>query len=135
MMKKLLIALFTLLSISSFAQKHKVIVQLNSGDTLVWHSTLKNVSNLKTALGADTQVEVVAHGSGIGLLIASKTNQKAAIEELAKSGVLFMACENTIRERKIDKASILSQAGYVKSGVSEVVLKQEEGWSYLKAGF
>ncbi|MDU0808518.1 DsrE family protein [Aquirufa regiilacus] len=111
---------------------HKVVIQLNTSDTLVWHGALKNISNLQTALGTNTQIELVAHGSGISILIDGKTTQKAKIAELAASGVLFKACENTIRERKIDRASILSQAGTVPSGVAEVVLKQEAGWAYLK---
>ena len=79
-----------------------------------------------------TQIELVAHGSGIGILIDGKTTQKAKIAELAAMGVLFKACENTIRERKIDRSTILMQAGTVPSGVAEVVLKQEAGWAYLK---
>ena len=111
---------------------HKVVVQLNTSDTLVWHGALKNISNLQTALGATTQIELVAHGAGISILIDNKTTQKAKIAELTASGVLFKACENTIRERKIDRTTILPQAGTVPSGVAEVVLKQEAGWAYLK---
>jgi uncharacterized protein len=111
---------------------HKVVVQLNTSDTLVWHGALKNISNLQTALGATTQIELVAHGAGISILVDNKTTQKAKITELAASGVLFKACENTIRERKIDRATLLPQAGTVPSGVAEVVLKQEAGWAYLK---
>ena len=92
----------------------------------------KNISNLQTALGPNTQIELVAHGAGISILVDGKTTQKAKIAELAATGVLFKACENTIRERKIDRATILTQAGTVPSGVAEVVLKQEAGWSYLK---
>lgn len=133
-MKKILLSTFILIciSIAANAQTHKVVVQLNTSDTLVWHGALKNISNLQTALGANTQIELVAHGSGIGILIDGKTTQKAKIAELAASGVLFKACENTIRERKIDRATILTQAGTVPSGVAEVVLKQEAGWAYLK---
>lgn len=134
-MKALLtIGIFLLFSIVANAQNptHRVVVQLNTSDTLVWHGALKNISNLQAALGTGTLVEVVAHGSGIGILIESKTTQKAKIAELAASGVLFKACENTIRERKIDKATLLQQSGFVPSGVAEVVLKQEAGWSYLK---
>lgn len=133
MKKTLLLTLFVaLISFAANAQTHKVVVQLNTSDTLVWHGALKNISNLQTALGPNTQIELVAHGSGIGILIDGKTTQKAKIAELAASGVLFKACENTIRERKIDRASILTQAGTVPSGVAEVVLKQEAGWAYLK---
>ena len=133
MKKKILLTLFVaLISIAANAQTHKVVVQLNTSDTLVWHGALKNISNLQTALGPNTQIELVAHGSGIGILIDGKTTQKTKIAELAASGVLFKACENTIRERKIDRATILTQAGTVPSGVAEVVLKQEAGWAYLK---
>ena len=133
MKKNLLLTLFVaLISFAANAQTHKVVVQLNTSDTLVWHGALKNISNLQTALGPNTQIELVAHGSGIGILIDGKTTQKAKIAELAASGVLFKACENTIRERKIDRATILTQAGTVPSGVAEVVLKQEAGWAYLK---
>lgn len=126
--------LFTLVGFSTQAQNpvHKVVVQLNTSDTLVWHGVLKNISNLQTALGANTQIELVAHGAGIAILVDNKTTQKAKITELAASGVLFKACENTIRERKIDRVTILPQAGTVPSGVAEVVIKQEAGWAYLK---
>ena len=135
-MKKTLLTLFiAIAAISvSFAQNpiHKVVVQLNTSDTLVWHGALKNISNLQTALGPTTQIELVAHGSGIGILIDGKTTQKTQIAALAATGVLFKACENTIRERKIDRTTLLTQTGTVPSGVAEVVLKQEAGWAYLK---
>lgn len=128
----LIIAIFAVFAAQAQNPVHKVVVQLNTADTLVWHGALKNISNLQTALGSSTQIELVAHGSGISFLIDGKTTQKAKIAELAAAGVLFKACENTIRERKIDRATILPQAGTVPSGVAEVVLKQEAGWAYLK---
>lgn len=134
-MKKFITTLlFTTISIFAYAQNpsHKVVIQLNTSDTLVWHGALKNISNLQTALGANTQIELVAHGSGISILIDGKTTQKAKIAELAASGILFKACENTLRERKIDRSTLLPQSGTVPSGVAEVVLKQEAGWAYLK---
>ena len=135
-MKKILLTLIICISALSIslAQNpiHKVVIQLNTSDTLVWHGALKNISKIQTALGPSTQIELVAHGSGIGILIDGKTTQKAQIAALAATGVLFKACENTIRERKIDRTTILSQVGTVPSGVAEVVLKQEAGWAYLK---
>jgi intracellular sulfur oxidation DsrE/DsrF family protein len=133
-MKKIILSTLILfcVSIAVNAQTHKVVVQLNTSDTLVWHGALKNISNLQTALGPNTQIELVAHGAGISILVDGKTTQKAKIAELAATGVLFKACENTIRERKIDRSTILTQVGTVPSGVAEVVLKQEAGWAYLK---
>ena len=133
MKKSILLTFFVaFLSFAANAQTHKVVIQLNTSDTLVWHGALKNISNLQTALGSSTQIELVAHGAGISILVDGKTTQKAKIAELAAMGVLFKACENTIRERKIDRATILPQAGTVPSGVAEVVIQQETGWAYLK---
>ena len=133
MKKSILLTLFVaFFSFAVNAQTHKVVIQLNTSDTLVWQGALKNISNLQTALGSSTQIELVAHGSGISILVDGKTTQKAKIAELAATGVLFKACENTIRERKIDRSAILPQVGTVPSGVAEVVIKQEAGWAYLK---
>jgi intracellular sulfur oxidation DsrE/DsrF family protein len=30
---------------------------------------------------------------------------------------------------------VLPQAGYVKAGIIRIVERQEQGWSYIKAGF
>ena len=127
-----IIAIFAVFAAQAQNPVHKVVVQLNTSDTLVWHGALKNISNLQNALGANTQIELVAHGSGIGILIDGKTTQTAQITALSAAGVLFKACENTIRERKIDRASILTQARTVPSGVAEVVLNQDAGCAYLK---
>jgi intracellular sulfur oxidation DsrE/DsrF family protein len=39
-----------------------------------------------------------------------------------------------MRKYKIEKAELLVEANTVPSGVVEVILKQEQGWRYLKAG-
>ena len=35
----------------------------------------------------------------------------------------------------ITKEMLIPSAGSVPSGVAELVIKQEEGWSYLKTGY
>ena len=50
-------------------------------------------------------------------------------------GVEFIACENTMKQKNMSKGSIISEATYVKMGIGEIVERQEQGWSYIKAGF
>jgi uncharacterized protein len=69
------------------------------------------------------------------MLTIAKTKQAKNIAELKAKGVVFTACENTLRERKIDKTEVVFEAIFVPSGIIEIVMKQEKGWSYLKAGF
>lgn len=115
--------------------KHRVLFQLTSNDTLAWKGLINNIKNLKNSWGDSVAIEVVAHSSGIEFLQLGKTTQQERIAFYKSKGVVFVACENTIAERKIPKENIIPEAGFVKMGVGEVILKQEQGWSYIKSGF
>lgn len=112
---------------------HKVVIQLNTADTAAWSGTIGNIKNLQKIWPAAVQIEVVAHGKGLELLVKAKTHLAADVEALAKEGVIFTACENSMKKHNVTKADLLMVAGTVPSGVAELVLKQEQGWSYLKA--
>ncbi len=54
--------------------------------------------------------------------------------ELAEQGVVFAACENTMKKKNVSKDQLLLAATTTDSGVAEVVRKEEAGWSYIKSG-
>ena len=114
--------------------KHKVVIQLNTADTSAWSSTIGNIKNLQKLWPNNVVVEVVIHGKALDLLVAAKTHLTNELIEMSKTNVQFSACENSMRKHHIDKSELLSIANTVPSGVAEVILKQEAGWSYLKAG-
>ena len=116
------------------AREHKVVIQLSSEDTLVHKSLLRQLNNILTA-APGSKIEVVCHGPGINMLVTDKTTVHSKIEEMKIKGVLFMACENTLRERNISKDKIIPEAGFVPSALVEIITRQEEGWSYIKSGF
>ncbi|MFN0101410.1 MAG: DsrE family protein [Bryobacteraceae bacterium] len=100
-----------------------------------WEAILNNVENLRKSFGKEsTEIEVVAHGKGLGLLKKTNTGLKERIASIAKSQARFVACENTMRRMLVKKEDLLPEAGTVDSGVAEVVRKQEAGWSYIKSG-
>ena len=114
--------------------KHKVVIQLNTADTSAWSSTIGNIKNLQKIWPNNVIVEVVVHGKALDLLVASKTHLAKELIEMFNTNVQFSACENSMRKHHINKSDLLSIANIVPSGVAEVILKQEAGWSYLKAG-
>lgn len=114
-------------------QKYKIIFQLASGDTSVHRSTIKQLYNALAAAPKST-LELVCHNAGISFLQSSKTTVADKIQELKNMGVVFAACENTLRDRKIDKKEIVPQAIFVPSAVIELAAKQKKGWAYIKAG-
>jgi intracellular sulfur oxidation DsrE/DsrF family protein len=115
--------------------KHLVVLQLSSNDTMVWKMVMNNIKNLETAWGDSVRIEVVTFGPGIELMMSSKTTQQHNIAMLKKAGVQFAVCENSMRGKNIPKEAMMAEAGFVPNGVEEIVLKQEQGWCYLKAGY
>lgn len=115
--------------------KHHIVIQVSTKDTLSWLGLMNNIKHLKDAWGNTVEIEVVAHGPGIELLMNTKTTQQIKITELKNIGVVFAACMNSMKARNLSKADILSEAVPVPSGVVEIITKQEAGWSYLKGGF
>jgi len=137
-----LFALLFLLSASEVAtaqdkqvKMHQVVMQLNTADTAVWSSMLGNIRNFQKVWPGNVKIEVVVHGKALNFLVASKSHLVADVEAMTKLGVVFNACENTMNKYGIKKEMLIPSASSVPSGVAELVVKQEEGWSYLKTGY
>ena len=115
-------------------KEHKIVFHLASSDTLVHKALVKQISNVldfwKTA-----KIEVVVHNNGIGFMKQDEAHFAKEIQALNTKGVIFAVCENTLKQRKIEKSQIMTSATFVPVGIAEIVLKEEDGWSYIKAGF
>lgn len=132
----------SLTSVAAFAQsntteqkKHRVVFEVTMDGQEPWEAVLNNVENLQRAFKADqTQIEVVAHGKALGFFMATNTSQQERMKKLAESGVLFAACQNTMKRKKVTEKDLMPFVTTVDSGVAELVRKQEAGWSYIKTG-
>jgi intracellular sulfur oxidation DsrE/DsrF family protein len=116
------------------SKMHNIVVQLNTADTASWSSVIGNIKNIQKAWPNNLNVEVVVHGKAIDFLVKDKTYFTQEIQLLASQGIKFNACQNTMRKHSISPEMLLKIAGIVPSGVVEIVMKQEDGWSYLKSG-
>lgn len=110
----------------------KAVVHVNFSDSERQKHGLKNVTNMLKEEKGNIEIEVVCHGGGIGLLVKGQSQHAAEVERLGKEGVRFVACENTMRDKKIAKEELLEGVETVPSGAIEVVKKQQEGYGYFK---
>lgn len=85
----------------------------------MWKALMNHIKHLKNSWGDSVQIEVIAHGPGIEMLMATKTAQQKMIAEFKQMGVLFAGCENTLKQRNISKVDIIPEAGFVPSGIGE----------------
>ena len=96
------------------------------------------VTQIKNTLKEDptTAMEVVCYGPGLMMLVSDKTNVSKEMEELQKSpNVSFVACANTMRRLKVEKSQLVPFAKIIPVAMLELSTRQQEGWSYIKAGF
>lgn len=112
---------------------YKVVYHLTTADTLAHKALIKQLNNLLAA-APKAQLEVVCHNMGIYFLVTEKTQQAAGIRDLKARGVDFVGCENTLRERKINRTELMPEVRTVPAGILEIVKKQRKKWAYIKAG-
>ena len=114
------------------AAKHRMVMQVSDGDPARWNLALNNLTNVQKELGpGNTDLEVVAYGPGISMLkMDSPVGNRIA--EAMKSGIRVVACENTMHGKKLTKADMLPDIGYVRAGVVELIQKQKQGYAYIR---
>lgn len=114
------------------AGKARVIFQVSDADPAKWNLALNNIKNVQGDLGAaNTEIEIVAYGPGIGMLKADATIANRVIDAMA-AGVKVVACENTMTNQKMKREDMIDKIAYVKAGVVELMQKQREGWAYIR---
>lgn len=113
-------------------KNYKVLYVINSGDEKKIAGTLRNIKNAQEdpRLKGKLEVELIAFGDGVALYQKKKPFEKTLLE-LQSSGVLLAQCENTIRERKIEKNSLFNFISYVPSGNGEIIIRQYQGWAVV----
>lgn len=120
--------------ISNISKEHKIVFQLTSGDTITHKQLMKQFGNI-LSVSPNTKIEIVCHGPGLDMLLKGKSIVESKIMSFSEKGVLFYACEFSMKERKVEADKIIKTVGFVPAGIIEVVSKQEQGWSYIKAGY
>lgn len=113
-------------------KNYKALYELNSSDTKTITATLRNINNAleDPRLKGKLEVELIAFGDG--LAVYEKSNSfKETLEALQAKGVILAACQNTIRERHIDKNDLFPFISFVPSGNGEIIIRQYQGWAVV----
>ena len=113
---------------------HKIVFQLSNGDPEVHKGLMRQLGHILEE-AHKTKIEIVCHGPGMDMLVREKTAVHEKIQDFTKKGVVFFACENTMKQKNIEREAVVAEAGYVKAGIIYIVERQDQGWSYIKAGF
>ena len=109
---------------------YKVVIQLSGNDEKIQKATIGQVNNLLKAL-LNIRIEVVTHSHGIDLLFKN-SSFKDHLEKLQDKGVAFLVCQNALEAQNVEKDVLLPFTEVIPSAVAHLVVRQDEGWSYLR---
>jgi len=114
------------------AEKSKMVIQVSDNDSAKWNLALNNAKNIQKDIGnANVDLEIIAFGPGINMLKA-ESEVGNRINEAVESGVKVLACQNTMRNQKLEKDDMLGSIGYVPAGVIQIMQQQQKGYAYLR---
>ncbi len=109
---------------------NRVVFHLHEEDDAL--IAVSNINNLINDLGEENvQAELLMNGTGVKVM-KKESEHKHRLEYLAEKGVDLKVCSNSLEGFEIGEKDLLDEAELVSAGVSELVKKQEEGWSYIK---
>lgn len=114
------------------AGRHKVVFQVSDNDPAKWNLALNNIRNIQQDLGSENvEIELIAYGPGLNMLKLDSA-VAARVAETLGNGAGVLACENTMRNTKVGKSDLLPNIGFVKAGVTALMMRQREGWAYIR---
>lgn len=113
-------------------KNYKALYVINNGDEKKIAGTLRNLKNAldDPRLKGKINAELIAFGDGVAVYQKNGSFEKTLLE-LQSRGVILAQCENTIRERKIEKNTLFDFISYVPSGNGEIIIRQYQGWAVV----
>jgi intracellular sulfur oxidation DsrE/DsrF family protein len=136
-MKKHIVLTTLLLLLLHFSEAqtkdYKVVFDLTSNDTTD-HKTVIRWLNGISQSNADARLEVVFYGQSLGMVTKDKSTVAEDLKKLtANKNISFKVCEAAMKRQNIDKSQLFPGIETVPDGIYEIMLKQNEGWGYIKA--
>ena len=136
-MKLYLNLFFTILfSFSVFSQENpvKIVFDVTSGNEKVHQSTMRHVKFMSEAY-PKSEFEVVMYSGSIDMVLKDKSSVAEDMERLAKNeNITFVVCQGTMKRHKISDDQLIPGIKQVPDGILEIIVKQQEGWGYIKEG-
>jgi hypothetical protein len=111
----------------------KIIYDISSADTSAQSTIFRQFNNILKA-APDTKIEVVYHGKAIMGVVTDSSFFPEQVKLALQKGVIFSACNNSLKRVKVDPSRVLPGVQVVPVAILELSAKQQEGWSYIKAG-
>ncbi len=127
-----ILGLFLFISTAISAQEVKIVFDVTSADQKIHSSTIRHVMGMSKAYPNST-FQVVIHSTALPMVLHGDSSVSDEIEPLtALDNVTFNVCEMTLKRYELTQSDLLNGVGTVPDGILEIVMRQNEGWGYIK---
>ncbi len=118
---------------SATKKQYKAIYQLDQNDPHIIEKTFRNINNALTdsRLAGKLQVELITFSGGSNAYLKNGKYEED-LKKLVEKGVIVAQCNNTLKERNINRDSLYNFIAIVPSGNGELIIREQEGWTIIK---
>src|SRR5882724_5355808 len=111
---------------------YKALYFINQLEDIKIRAVIRNINNAleDPRIKGKLSIEFVAFGNGVEMFRKSN-HYDSLLLTLQKKGVILAECENTIRERKINKDELWDFISYVPSANGEIIIRGQQGWTIV----
>ncbi|SMP07435.1 hypothetical protein SAMN06265367_101598 [Algoriphagus winogradskyi] len=97
------------------------------------HETVVRHIGLMAKAYPDSEFELVAYGGAYAMLVDGISTVKSGISEITKmDNVSVVVCQVALEKHGKNKSDLIPGVGSVPDGIYELLLRQQEGWGYIK---
>ena len=135
-MKKIFLTTAFLLGImlqSSAQQKpYNIVFDLTTSDTATHQRLIRWINGILTS-HPDAKIEVVFYGKALDMIVKDKSTVSGDVIKLGTNKkVTFAVCEHAMQVFNISDNQLLDGVFTVPDALYELIIKQAEGYGYIK---
>ena len=135
-MKKifLIASFFVGITMQIFAQQkpYTIVFDLTTSDTATHQRVIRWINGI-LASNPDAKMEVVFYGKALDMIVKDKSTVAGDVIKLGTGKkVTFAACEHAMQVFNINKNQLLNGVTTVPDALYELVIRQAEGYGYIK---
>ena len=127
-------AVFFGIILQSYAQQkpYNIVFDLTTNDTATHQRVIRWINGILES-HPDAKIEVVFYGKALDMIVLVKSTVAGDVIKLGTDKkVIFAACEHAMKVFNINKNQLLNGVITVPDALYELVIKQAEGYGYIK---
>ncbi len=130
----LVVALLLTATLAAQQEAIKVVFDVTSGNPDVQRSAARHL-RLMSESYPDSQFEMVVYSSAYSMVDNKSSVAGQTLRDIInKDNVSIVVCQNTLKRNKKDEKDLIPGVTTVPDGIYEIVMRQKQGWGYIKEG-